>query len=213
MFWKLRRPFKHKIINKYYTGEKPFNLLDVGCWKFSPIEFKKSFPECQYFGLDMQPAKEPSQRLMEDFYLINLLTDDLQAVPDNFFDVIVLSHVIEHLHNGKEVINRLLPKIKPDGLIYIEYPSVRSLRLPSRPDTLNFCDDKTHVALYSLVELSNLLLAAKFKIIKAGPRHDIYRIITMPFTLIWQLIRYQTVYSYTLWDALSFADFILATKK
>ncbi len=213
MFWKFRRPFKHKIIDRYCPANKSFSLLDIGCWKFSPLEFKKSFPGCQYYGLDMQPVDEASRQLMEYFYLIDLSNDKLDEIPDNFFDIIVLSHVIEHLHNGQEIIKRLLNKVTPGGLIYIEYPSVRSLSLPSRPDTLNFCDDETHVSLYSLKELGNLFLNSGFKVIKAGPRRDIYRIITMPSTIIWQLLRYRTFYSYILWDTMSFAEYILARKK
>ena len=48
--------------------------------------------------------------------------------------------------------------LKPDGCIYIEFPSVRSLNLPSMRGALNFCDDKTHLRIYSIQEVANILL-------------------------------------------------------
>jgi len=37
---------------------------------------------------------------------------------------------------------------------------------------LNFCDDPTHVRVYTIVEIANILLKKNFKILRAG-RHKV----------------------------------------
>ena len=70
-------------------------------------------------------------------------------------------HVIEHLHNGDKVLEGLLTKLRSGGVIYIEYPGIRSTRLPSMRGSLNFSDDPTHVRLYSVPEIMFLTLPQK----------------------------------------------------
>ena len=44
--------------------------------------------------------------------------------------MIIISHVIEHLDNGIELIKDLEKFIKPNGLMYVETPSPRTLKFP-----------------------------------------------------------------------------------
>jgi len=67
---------------------------------------------------------------MEFFYKIDLAKGNLSPVPNDFFDVIILSHVIEHITNGEEVVIQITRKIKRGGIIYIEFPTVKSTRFP-----------------------------------------------------------------------------------
>lgn len=93
---------------------------------------------------------------MEKFYELDLTLLDYAAIPNNFFDAIMMAHVIEHLHNGEEVLPLLVKKLKPGGHFYIEYPGKKSTTLPSMYGTLNFKDDPTHVRLYSVNELKKV---------------------------------------------------------
>jgi 2-polyprenyl-3-methyl-5-hydroxy-6-metoxy-1,4-benzoquinol methylase len=71
--------------------------------------------------------------LMEAYYHVDLEANiaSLAQVPAAAFDVIIIAHVIEHLHNGLDVIRVLAEKLRPGGRIYIEWPGARSLSLPS----------------------------------------------------------------------------------
>ena len=42
--------------------------------------------------------------------------------------------------NGETVIQALFPKLKLHGVMYVEFPSIRSLGLPTGTGTLQFCD-------------------------------------------------------------------------
>ena len=77
--------------------------------------------------------------------------------------------MLEHTTESAPVLAALCTKLKPGGLIWIAFPSPRSLELPSSVDeTLQFCDDPTHVYLPDVREVDNLLLANGVKVLHAG---------------------------------------------
>jgi SAM-dependent methyltransferase len=69
---------------------------------------------------------------------------------DDRFDLVVASHVIEHLRNATELVAECVRVCRPGGHIYIETPSERSLWLPGMPfghdqfQSTSFFDDPTH---------------------------------------------------------------------
>ena len=79
-------------------------------------------------------------------------------IPDSSFDFVILHHVLEHILTPEETLTKVCAKLKPGGFIWIAFPSVRSLSLPSADGTLQFCDDSTHVFLPAVREVSNILL-------------------------------------------------------
>jgi len=210
MLWRIYPKFKY-----FYRDykNKEFNLLDVGCGNNSARQTKKFFKECNYYGIDKDTHNNTDETLslMEKFYELDLSCNKLEDIPDNFFNVIIVNHVIEHLSNGVNVISDLTTKLQTDGVIYIEFPSVKSLKFPSMKGTLNFCDDPTHVKLYDVKEICNILLEHNYKIIKAGNRRDPVRILLSPLILISLVLRKRPITS-ILWDLMGFADFVYAKK-
>jgi SAM-dependent methyltransferase len=143
----------------------------------------------------------------------NLETDSLEALPDDYFDAIVVSHVIEHLINGENALERLPRKLKRGGIIYIEYPGVRSLRVPhARKGFLHFHDDLTHVRLYSVAEVSNILLRSGCRIERAGTRRDVIRLAMSPALAMRGLFMQGDLWSGRLWDLCGIAEFVVARK-
>lgn len=208
----IQLPPKYKYLYKEFKN-KDFTILDVGCGIHSASIIKSIFKNSKYYGIDKNVYNSADEfKLMEKFYNIDLENDSFNDIPDNFFDVIILAHVIEHLSNGLSVIERLIPKLKKGGVFYIEFPSIKSLNFPSMKGTLHFCDDPTHKRLYDVKEISNLLLANGFKIIKAGNLRDPIRVILFPAILISSLIR-GTIGAGTFWYVLGFPDFMFARKR
>ena len=97
------------------------------------------------------------------------------------------------------------------GCLYIEFPSVRSLNLPSMRGTLNFCDDPTHCRVYSVREIANVLLLNRLSIIKGGRRFNLISIVLMPLRLFLFII-FRKSPAGAFWDLLGFADFEFAVK-
>ena len=208
-------PAKYRFLNKLFKqGE--FVLLDIGAGNHSASKTKKWFPNCEYHGLDLNKNynnDENDFKLMKSFYELNLEELNLDSVPNAHFDFIMMAHVIEHLKNGDQVLVKLLAKLKPGGYLYVEYPGIRSTRLPRMKGTLNFFDDDTHVRVYSLTELYNLFLKNNTEIIKGGTRKYIPNILMMPLKVIHNLIKYGKILPSIFWDFFGFAEFILIKKK
>ena len=208
-------PAKYRFLNKLFKqGE--FVLLDIGAGNHSASKTKKWFPNCEYHGLDLNKNynnDENDFKLMQSFYELNLEELNLDSVPNANFDFIMMAHVIEHLKNGDQVLVKLLAKLKPGGYLYVEYPGIRSTRLPRMKGTLNFFDDDTHVRVYSLTELYNLFLKNNTEIIKGGTRRYMPNILMMPLKVIHNLIKYGKILPSIFWDFFGFAEFILIKKK
>ncbi len=207
------RPTRFDILSTV-LGRPGVRVLDVGCGNHSARQFKSYFHHIRYFGLDREDYNidDRDTGLMEKYYRVDIERDDLSAIPDRSFDVIVLNHVIEHLQKGEQVVERLLNKLADGGYMYIEFPSEHSVRLPHMKGTLNFYDDETHVRLYKLGDLKGLLLKNNMKIIKAGIRSSLKGILLTPLNVLHALIKYRHVEGGDVWDITGFASFILAQK-
>lgn len=207
------KPHKFKYFDSSVTG-KSFNLLDVGAGSNSPTKTKEFFPNCNYHGIDRGNYRNSDAdfKAMTAYYEMDLTELKFDGIPDNYFDIIVMSHVIEHLHNGDKVIEGLLPKLKNGGYIYIEFPGEKSTRLPSMRDTLNFYDDPTHVRLFSHGEVSGILKRNGFTILKSGTRRHWPVILLLPFAIVHQWWKYKYLPGGVFWDLLGFAEFVYARK-
>lgn len=196
-------------------GNAPFILLDIGSGNHSPSKTRSIFPNCQYHGVDMDKYYNNDERdinAMHAFYELDLTSLNFDIIPNNHFDFIRMTHVIEHLKNGDQVIVNLLPKLKVGGYIYIEYPGIKSTKLPSMTGTLNFYDDATHVRIYSVPELRNLLQSNKLKVLQAGTRRNLLFLSAMPFRIINGLLKNGKLQGNYFWDLLGFAEFVFAKK-
>lgn len=212
--------FRHLITPFHLTrfsaadAARPLNYLDVGCGNHMPQVTKKRFPAWNYYGLDRADynVDAADKAVMAGYYRVDLATGTLDSLPDAFFDIIVMSHVLEHLHNGLDVLDGLARKLKPGGRIYLEFPSERSLALPSMKGSLNFCDDPTHVRVYDVREIANLLLERGFRILKAGRRQYWTRIWLFPIIVPLKLLTRGRFEAGDFWDIAGFADYVFARK-
>lgn len=193
----------------------PFNLLDVGAGNHAASRTTRLFPNCNYYGLDLTKEygnNDSDFKAMKGFFEIDLTKLDYSVIPDNYFDGMLMVHVIEHLYNGDLVLPLLLTKLKPGGHLYIEYPGIKSTRLPSMYGTLNFKDDPTHVRLYSINELKKIFEENNCSVIKSGTRRNYYYIIAMPFRIIYSLIKIGKLQGNLFWDLLGFAEYLQVQK-
>jgi len=213
-YFKRKVNFKFNFIRRSFRNH-PFKLLDVGSGNHSASKITSLFPNCEYFGLDLNKNYNNSEedfRVMKDFYELDLTLLDYSKIPDKYFDGIWMVHVIEHLRNGDQVVPKLLEKLKPGGFFFIEYPGKKSLHLPSMKGSLNFKDDETHVRLYSVPELSKIFKENNCSILVAGTRRNWWYIISMPLRIIQSYVKRKYVQGNVFWDLLGFAEFLWVRK-
>lgn len=146
-------------------------ILDIGCGNNSPSLTKRWFPECHYTGADIRRYNnsDASMAAMDEFFPLNSDGTGYEAIPQASYDLVILNHVLEHMVKPLQTVAALCGKLKPGGYLWIAFPSVRSLGLPSSVDeTLQFCDDPTHIYLPDMVEVTNTLLANGVRVLDAG---------------------------------------------
>ena len=195
--------------------KKNFRILDIGAGNHSASKIKNVFPDCEYYGVDLERDynnNESDFALMTDFYEMDLTKLDMSVIPDNHFDGIWMVHVIEHLYNGDEVIKKLLPKLVKGGYLYIEYPGIKSTKLPSMHGSLNFNDDKTHVRVYSVAELKTLFENNNCTVLKGATRRNVWFMLAMPFRILSHLLKGEKIQGNIFWDLLGFAEFVWVRK-
>ena len=207
-------PFKLLEVKRRFGG-RAFDLLDVGCGNHSPSMTCQWLSKVRYDGVDRERdyANDANDwALVRRFFELDLTTLDFAAIPDAAYDVIMVAHVIEHLANGDDVLRALVPKLRPGGMIHVEFPGPRSLRLPSKRGCLNFRDDPTHVRVYTATEVAVLLDRVGLRVDQAGTRRDWRAIALMPLRALKSKRDHGYVGGSVFWDLLGFADYVIATR-
>ncbi len=127
------------------------SILDVGCLNFRQYfaSQRLNLKKHVHSGIDYA---SPASKIPDGFIFKSAdLNKDKIPFPDDSFDLVVASHIIEHLINPVDFFGDCIRVCKPGGLVYIEAPSERSLFLPGMPFdhdkflSTSFFDDPTHV--------------------------------------------------------------------
>ena len=199
---------------------KPLKVLDVGCGNESFNLAKKFLNIKDYVGIDKVAYDGDEGYLsLPQIFFLDLDSDikDLDKLEDDF-DLIIMSHIIEHTYNFEKYIKILINKLNEDGLIYIETPHPRTLNYPSAIGFLNFYDDDTHVRCFSQKEVETVLCDSNVSISKSGTRRDIFRIIFISPIIILANIFYflpikRRLFVSGLWDLLGVAFYVTGIKR
>jgi SAM-dependent methyltransferase len=126
------------------------SVLDVGCYDFKQWQLSQALHrgDLHHSGVDYcQPDSCPAG------FVFRLADLNRARIPfdDDSFDLVVASHVIEHLEKPVDFFADCVRVCKPGGKLYLECPSERTLMLPGFPfdhDKLystSFFDDPTHL--------------------------------------------------------------------
>jgi SAM-dependent methyltransferase len=196
----------------------PLRILDIGCGNNSPTTTKHWFPRCRYEGADIQQYNLSAEDLaaMDAFYPLNVDSSGYSAIPDGAYDFVILHHVVEHMSDPLPIVATICSKLKPGGIIWIGFPSLHSLSLPSGEQTLQFCDDPTHVRVPHVWEISNALLANGVKVLHAGRSRSFVREAIGAAILPWAMLRRLVTGRLSgagLWYILGFEDHVLGQRK
>jgi 2-polyprenyl-3-methyl-5-hydroxy-6-metoxy-1,4-benzoquinol methylase len=219
-FKRIFEPHRLKIIGKY-NRQNHLNILDVGCGNNSCKLTKNWLPVQSYHGVDKEfwHGNEADYKTMDHVFFIDIENEPekFSEIQNEYYEVIILSHIIEHVKNGYEVIESLLPKLKKGGLIYIEAPHPRTLGFPPAIGFFNFHDEPTHKMIYDHYNVARTLLKHDFTILRAKTRRDLFRVIFFsPVAILLNIFYYlpvrQKLYVTGLWDLFGVAFYVIGKK-
>jgi SAM-dependent methyltransferase len=205
----LRKPFRLQRVGPYmFEGAR---VLDLGCANGSPTTTKEFFPSIYYVGVDLKVPDSPLDvKNCDELRILDLDTVSGEEFELGSFDVVMMSHVIEHLRRPQEALQAAASWVKTGGVLYVETPSDKSLSLPSMSGTLNFFDDLTHIELYDVRRIEDRL-GPEWKQISCGYRTQSRRVALLPVYIARGLVQ-KLDKGPILWDATRFAWYSLLRK-
>ena len=214
-------PVRFKYIKRYIRKDKsPYRVLDIGCGSKSPTLTKYWINTSEYHGVDNGYWEDDVEGYgdIDKFYMLDLNDGLLDKIPQDYFDIIILSHVIEHINNGEFIISSLCSKLKKHGVIYIETPSIKTINYPSAIGFLNFYDDPTHIRCYYDSEIMPALQNHNIKVMRTGCRCDLFRVFLFsPLAIMMNLFYWlpfkRKICSHGLWDILCVSKIWIGVKQ
>lgn len=196
-------------------------VLDVGCLGFRPAQQARALGLLaqKHFGVDyVNPAKGSVPEGFE-FQRCDLNKDRL-PYGDDEFDLVIASHVMEHISSPLAFFAECIRVLKPSGYLYVETPSERSLFLPGmflRLDefhSLSFFDDPTHcLRPWSPQSLHRLTRYYGCEPMRVGYITSWRAKLLFPAKMIVALLRRDATYfESAVWQAVGWASFLILKK-
>ncbi len=134
-------------------------LLDVGCGLGEALSGISDAWERH----GVEPSKFASQHAAQ-WGKIHCGYLDAAGYPDDYFDVVLFNHVLEHIADPLPVLREVRRVIKPAGSLVIIVPNFDSGCARRFGENYRFLDDPTHVTCLSPESLRRLLRDTGFKV-------------------------------------------------
>jgi SAM-dependent methyltransferase len=201
------------------ASPKGGKILDVGCHGFSVCRLAKNVEraDLQHYGVDYCVPENVPEGFI--FQKADLNSDKI-PFPDDYFDLVVASHIIEHLRDGIGFVEECLRVTKPTGTFYITCPSEKSLRPSGFPFdhhlmfSTSFFDDPTHVGRpYSPQSLDRLARYFSCEPMGCGYYKSWKAVLLSPILIpVARCFRIGWLYERTTWMALGWSSYIAMRK-
>ena len=150
------------------------SVLDVG---FGAGHLARRIrPFCRYLaGIELDPEAAMEGAAFFDDPLVDDVVRGLAGPWREPFDVVVAGDILEHLPEPERALTRLLPLLKPDGLLLVSLPNVANvtvrlgLLFGRFPSTDRGILDRTHLRFYTRRTGRELLSRHGFLVVRETP--------------------------------------------
>lgn len=142
-------------------------ILDIGCGSGRHTGALAGIPGVSVIGADINPEdlRQAAVRLKlhEELGEVagrwSLLAAHITALPfaDDFFDLVVCSEVLEHIHDHESAVAELVRILKPGGQMAVSVPRYWPEKICWLLSREYRCSENGHIRIYSRKELGALL--------------------------------------------------------
>lgn len=163
---------KHKrVLAKLKHYKSGGRLLDVGC-NIGSLAKAAADSKFQASGIDISAdaVSYAREELLVDAHCGDFST---YPFPEEAFDVITLSHVLEHARDPKDTLSRAYRSLKQDGVLFLAVPDFDSLQSGLFRQRWFHLDVPRHTCHFRREVLAAVLLETGFRIesVEQGPEH------------------------------------------
>jgi len=150
-----------EVLFQDYINENDI-VLDFGCGSGTTIKNIKCREKA---GFEINPYAVKYNTEVNEIKTYTELDD----IPNNYFDVIISNHALEHVPTPYETLLILREKLKTGGKLIIYVPSMEDelTKLHNQNNTYDTNDRDNHLFGWNYQLLSNLVIKCKYKLIDA----------------------------------------------
>ena len=138
------------------------NVIDIAGNGRTLLQFKNL---SKWNALGIEPDKIKCKIL--NFFNLNYINDTFQNIDfklkDNFYNLAIISQVLEHISDPKSILKIIHNKLRPNGYIWIDVPLCNKNYFSSR-----IIDDVGHLYFFDQNTLRNLINDCNFDIVASG---------------------------------------------
>jgi len=147
----------YQFINTHIDMHSPRKILDIGCGS-GALLYKYLSDGHSCVGVDYDEQHLVAGRS----HGLTLLAGDSKVVNEKEFDLVILSHSLEHMVMPEQTIEKIKQVLKPDGYIFIEVPNVLDWIKPPYRDLMHLIQF-VHIFNFTPQSLSNLMMKFSFE--------------------------------------------------
>jgi 2-polyprenyl-3-methyl-5-hydroxy-6-metoxy-1,4-benzoquinol methylase len=144
----------------YLPAQPNRRLLDVGCGDGRMLKLMQDLGWCVE-GVDFDPVAVENGK--NKGLKVRLGTLEDQIYPDNHFDVITMSHLIEHVCDPLRLLLECYRILKPGGRLVVVTPNSGSWGHRIFRESWLHLDPPRHLYIFSLPSLRNIITKAGFQ--------------------------------------------------
>jgi SAM-dependent methyltransferase len=161
----LTRPLKGRYID--FPSFRPGGLLlEIGCAKGERMAMLRGLG-WKVRGVEISPE---ACRLARDQYGLEVFCGELEeaGLPDASVDAVLMSHLIEHVHDPIATLREVRRILRPGGVVVMETPNVRSLEQYVFRQYWYDWDVPRHLFLFSARTLAHCCARAGLRVTRVG---------------------------------------------
>lgn len=187
---------RFNLLQPYFAESSKRKVLDIGC---SNGVFLDLFREKGWQTWGVEPSGSGETARQKGYKILKTNFENAE-LPQNYFDLALLNHTLEHMENPVLVLKKAYKILKKGGVVFVDVPNAGGLgsKLLGKYWPYKLPDEHKHQ--FTKESLSKVLKSAGFKVLHWESRSGVFEyanpllelrrkrflldLITLPYSLI-----------------------------